>query len=164
MIECSVTKYASETEELTTFLNRYVHCIDDDRLEMWPEFFSEECTYKIVPRENKARNLPIDLILCENKRMLIDRIVSLRHANIYNPHYDRHVVSNVLVEADAKDEKWKVQANYVVYQTDLEGVSALFSTGKYEAVVLRDNGILKFKELVVTVDTYSVPNLLSTPL
>ena len=27
---------------------RYVECIDDNRLEEWPEFFMENCVYEII--------------------------------------------------------------------------------------------------------------------
>lgn len=30
----------------------YVECLDDDQLERWPEFFTDDCVYKIIPREN----------------------------------------------------------------------------------------------------------------
>ena len=158
-----MTIHASKTEELTAFLNEYIHCIDDDRLEDWPGFFEEACIYKIIPRENTERNLPIALVYCDNKGMLIDRVVSLRKANVYNLHYDRHIVSNVLV-GEGGDGSWTLKANYIVYQTDLEGESMLFSTGKYDAVVVANGDGHKFREMVVTVDTYAVPNLISTPL
>ena len=158
-----MTIHASKTEELTAFLNEYIHCIDDDRLEDWPGFFEEACVYKIIPRENTERNLPIALVYCDNKGMLIDRVVSLRKANVYNLHYDRHIVSNVLV-GEGGDGSWTLKANYIVYQTDLEGESMLFSTGKYDAVVVANGDGHKFREMVVTVDTYAVPNLISTPL
>lgn len=30
----------------------YVECIDDDELELWPEFFTQACLYKVISREN----------------------------------------------------------------------------------------------------------------
>ena len=159
-----MTTYASKTEELTAFLYEYIHCIDDDELEKWPEFFEDVCVYKIIPRENTELNLPIALVYCDNKGMLIDRVVSLRKANVYNLHYDRHIVSNVLVTEGEGDNSWNMKASYIVYQTDLEGESMLFSTGKYDAIVAQNGSGSKFKELIVTVDTYAIPNLISTPL
>ena len=151
-----MTTYVSKTEELTAFLNEYIHCIDDDRLEDWPEFFEDVCVYKIIPRENTELNLPIALVYCDNKGMLIDRVVSLRKANVYNLHYDRHIVSNMLVsDADGTGNSWNLKANYIVYQTDLEGESMLFSTGKYDAVVVKNGTDHKFKEMMaVEVEVY----------
>ena len=64
----------------------YAHYIDDDRLEEWLDFFSEDCVYKILSRENVEQALPLELLSCRNKNMLRDRILSLREANIYNIH------------------------------------------------------------------------------
>ena len=41
-----------EAEEL---LDRYVQCLDEDRLEEWPDFFVEKCVYKIISRVNVER-------------------------------------------------------------------------------------------------------------
>ena len=151
-------------EKIEAFLYDYIDSIDSDRLEEWPEFFTDKCIYKIIPRENVERNLPISLVYCDNKGMLIDRVVSLRKANIYNLHYDRHIVSNVRVLPD-KNGTCRVRACYVVYQTDLEGESMMFSTGRYDAlIVAAEKAKPKFKEMIVTVDTYAIPNLISTPL
>ena len=37
----------------------YVGCLDDGDFERWPEFFTERCSYRIVPRENHDRGLPL---------------------------------------------------------------------------------------------------------
>ncbi|MBM3509669.1 MAG: aromatic-ring-hydroxylating dioxygenase subunit beta [Alphaproteobacteria bacterium] len=151
-------------ERVEAFLYDYIDAIDSDRLEEWPEYFTDKCIYKIIPRENVERNLPISLVYCDNKGMLIDRVVSLRKANVYNLHYDRHLVSNVRV-LPGKNGNCKLRASYVVYQTDLEGESMMFSTGRYDATVIgAQSAKPKFKEMVVTVDTFAIPNLISTPL
>ena len=38
-----------EVEELFT---EYTHVLDDGELEQWPEFFTDDCLYQIVSREN----------------------------------------------------------------------------------------------------------------
>ena len=77
---------------------RYAHALDADRLEEWPQFFTENGTYRITTAENEARGLPLPVLYCEGRPMLRDRVASLRHANIYEPQRYRHVVSSVLVE------------------------------------------------------------------
>ena len=83
-----------EVEEL---IHAYVQCIDDDQLESWPDFFTDDCVYKVIPRENADLGLPVAVMFCDSKGMLRDRIVALRKANIYAPHFYRHLVSNVRV-------------------------------------------------------------------
>ena len=77
--------------ELNQLQQNYISALDNDRLEQWADFFTEECIYEIVPRENEDAGLPIGIIYCDSKRMLRDRVLSLRHANIYEVHSYRHL-------------------------------------------------------------------------
>lgn len=143
----------------------YVQCIDDDRLEDWPNFFVDDCIYKIIPRENADYNFPLAIVDYDNKGMLTDRVVILRNATVYSLLFDRHIVSNVRVVSEERGI-YSVEANYVVYKTDIiDGKSWLFSAGKYiDKVIFVEGGEPKFKEKKVIVDTYSIPNHLATPL
>jgi anthranilate 1,2-dioxygenase small subunit len=149
--------------DAAALLDEYVDCIDSDRLEDWLELFTEDATYRVLPRENLEQNLPASLILCTNKKMLRDRIVSLRNANLYNPHYDRHFLSHVRARPDAGGG-WQLSANYAVYQTSHEGQSRLFSVGGYRDKLRPEGGRLLFCEKLVIVDTFAVPSMLATPL
>ena len=51
---------------------------NDGALERWPEFFTEACVYKVIPRENVEQGLPVALIYCESRDMLVDRVVAMR--------------------------------------------------------------------------------------
>ena len=155
---------ALKTLQVESLESAYVQCLDEDRLEAWPDFFTDDGVYKIIPRENADRNLPIALISCHNKAQLRDRIVLLREALIYTKRIDSHIVSNVrLTEADAGT--YRVSANYVVHVTDrLEGTTELFSAGRYDDEVVFVNGEPKFKQKLVISDTFSITNNLTTPL
>ena len=37
---------------------KYIRCIDRDLLEQWPEFFSEDCFYKVTTADNIKNKLP----------------------------------------------------------------------------------------------------------
>ena len=154
---------AQVKEAAEELLAEYGHLIDADELESWLDLFVEECTYQIVPRENYVRDLPLQLMLCENKNMLRDRILSLRQANIYNIHTDRHLISGVRCRGE-EDGVHTVEANYAVFQTDQDGQSRLFSVGRYLDKLVFENGKPRFKDILVIADTASVPTLLATPL
>ncbi len=141
----------------------YAHSIDDDRLEDWPDLFVEDCLYQIIPRENLNRGTPLPIIYCDNKDMLRDRVVILRRALIYNLHYDRHVVGNVRVRGEEAGT-FEVWASFIVLQTDTDGETSFFASGKYEDLVVFVDGEAKFKQKVVVLDTAAVPNMISTPL
>ena len=155
---------ASEVHHaINDLMSEYTERIDNDKLEDWLDLFTEDALYRVIARENVEQNLPAPIILCTNKNMLRDRITSLRNANEFNLHYDRHIVSNARVKPRSSNT-WAVAASYAVFQTTLEGQSRLFSTGRYEDKVRLEGDKFLFNEKVVIVDTFSIPTLLATPL
>ena len=141
----------------------YGMAIDEDRLEDWVELFDEACEYKVVTRENVAQNLPNVLMWCDNKNMLRDRIESYRNVNLYNPHYDRHVLG--LLKIIGNDNSvWRFEASYSLFQTTLEGESRLFSVGRYRVEALVDGDRARLKSVTVIADTGLIPSLLATPI
>jgi len=137
--------------------------IDEDRLEEWTELFAEPCNYTITTRENYDQGLPVALMSCDSPGMLRDRVLSLRHANIFNIHLTRHVVGNVQV-LEVSDGVFTVNSSYAVYQTDPEGASTLFSVGRCLDEVVEEGGEYKFRSRQVIADTWGVPILLATPI
>jgi anthranilate 1,2-dioxygenase small subunit len=148
-------------------LAAYVRCIDNDRLEEWPDFFTDPCLYQIMPRENAEQGWPIAVVYCDSRGMLRDRIVAHRKANIYAPHAYRHLVSSLNV-AQQDDGTVCASANYVVYRTMLDSVNyghtEVYSVGEYRDVIVFENGAATFREKTVVVDTARVLSLLVTPL
>lgn len=158
-----MTITAEITQQIVELNYRYVQALDDRRLDDWPEFFVDECLYVIHPRENRDRGLEGFWIYCDSKRMMEDRVLSIKEVNLYNLHYDRHTISNVLVTEDAPGV-YSVRSNYSVIQTNVEGRSAIFSVGEYRDKVVLDNGVFKFREKIVVPDTFAVSPLLAIPL
>ena len=141
----------------------YARCLDDDRLEEWPDFFLDDGRYLIQSRENRDAGLHGYILYFENKAMMRDRIRSLRIANYYNLHIDRHLIANVDI-VGVNDGVYDARANYAVIQTDAEGRSELFSAGEYvDRIVFRD-GKPKFSERLVLLDTSNIVGLLAVPL
>ena len=128
-----VTTTRQEVEDL---IHAYVQCIDDDRLEEWPDFFTDPCLYKVIPRENADAGLPVAVMFCDSKGMLRDRIVALRKANIYAPHFYRHLVSNTRILGE-QGGVITAQTNYGVFQTLLDGETRVYNTGKYVDKIVR---------------------------
>ena len=133
----------------------YGMALDEDRLEDWVELFTEDCDYRVVTRENVEQELPNVLMWCDNKNMLRDRVESYRQVNLYNPHYDRHVIGPL-----RKLGENSFEASYSLFQTDLEGVSRLFSVGRYRVEVAAK----QIKTMLVIADTGAIPSLLATPI
>ena len=141
----------------------YAACLDGDRLEDWLECFVEDCLYRIISRENVRLGLPLTLMLCENKDMLRDRIVSLREANEYSVHTDKHLIGSVRIQGPREDG-YAVEADYAMFQADAEGTGSLYSFGTYESEVVFVGDAPKFRSHSVIVDNWNIPHMLSTPI
>lgn len=137
--------------------------IDDERFEDWAELFVERGVYKITTRENVDAGLPIAVVFCEGRAMIRDRVLSLRQANVYNPHYDRHLIGNVRV-LESADGVHQVHSSYLVMQTTPAGESRIFSCGKMLDRIVFEDGVARFAERIVVADTGAIRNLLATPL
>lgn len=149
--------------EISLLFSQYAACIDNDRLEEWPGFFAEECYYKIQSRENYDRGMPISAMECDSKGMLVDRIVSLREANIFAEHMYRHIISIPMI-LSYTDGEITTEANYLVLSTLQSGISHVFSVGRYQDRLVRIDGRLKFRERAVIFDTNSIRTQIVTPI
>ena len=139
---------------------RYAHALDDDRLEEWPNFFTEDGRYRVTTAENEARGLPAPVLYAEGRPMLRDRVASLRHANIYEPQRYRHIVSSILVEQDG--ESVKSVANFLVVRVMESGDTLLFASGRYvDRIAVSD---MLYQERVVICDSRRFDTLLAIPL
>jgi anthranilate 1,2-dioxygenase small subunit len=149
--------------ELHMLQDQYINNLDNDRLEAWPTLFTEDCLYEIVPKENADMGLPIGIIYCTNQKMLRDRVVSLRNANIFEEHSYRHMTSGLCVMAE-KDGVIETESNYVVIQTRTDGESNVYQVGKYYDKVVRTDAGLRYRSKRVIYDTSRVQTLLATPI
>src|SRR5947199_1436981 len=77
---------------------RYVQAIDGNKLEAWPDFFTEDGRYRVTTAENVERGLPLGFIHATSRAMLRDRVRSLREANVYEPQRYRHLIGTPLIE------------------------------------------------------------------
>jgi len=148
-------------------LGEYVTAIDQGELERWPEFFLENCVYQVLPRENSSQNLPLAIINCGSKAALLDRVAAYRKASLFAPHAYRHMLGPVRV-SDNSNGEIVACTNYAVFRTALDpidyGTSEVFSVGEYRDRIVHSDGVAKFAEKVVVVDTCKIHTLLATPL
>jgi anthranilate 1,2-dioxygenase small subunit len=140
---------------------RYAHALDADKLEDWPNFFTESGRYRIATAENEERGLPLPVLYAEGRAMMRDRVQSLRHANIYEPQRYRHMVSGVLIEK-ISPAVVKSVANLLVIRIMQDGATMLFASGRYvDRIVVPD---MLYEERVVICDSRRFDTLLAIPL
>lgn len=140
----------------------YVDSLDSGRFEEWPQYFSNDCHYRIVPRENWERRLPLSTLAFESRGMLEDRIYAIRETLFHEPYTMRHLVSNFKIQLDGSN--YRVEANYVVIRTK-RGVSEIYSVGRYhDLLASSDDGTLRFIEKIAVFDNEIIPNSLIYPI
>jgi len=149
--------------EIQALLDRYIDSIDNDRLEEWPNLFIEDCLYEIIPRENEDAGLPAPVIRCDNRRMLRDRVISLRNANIFAPHTYRHFLSGLVIGA-TDESSVEFGCNYLVINSNQLGQSLVYQTGRYQSRIVREDGEWRFASKRCIFETSRVQTLLALPI
>lgn len=141
----------------------YASVIDNGRLEEWPDFFVEECLYKITSAENLRRGYQAGIIYADSRAMLRDRVTALRRANIYERQSYRHIVGLPLV---VSDEAGGIAAEtpFMVARIMRDGRTDLFATGVYFDKIREENSRLRFVERIVVCDSAHFDTLLVIPL
>ena len=149
-------------DEVVQFLANNARALDSGDYDAWLGDFAEDCRYVVQSAENLDLGHDMPLMYARNKNMLRDRILSLREANIYNIHRDRHVLG--LPWLGRGDSALPVETGIAVFQTDQDGYSALFCVGAYRDKLVRENAAYRILSREVIVDSFAVKRLLATPL
>jgi anthranilate 1,2-dioxygenase small subunit len=147
---------------IEALIHDYAHTIDDDRLEEWPDYFTDECLYRVISKDSHEHGLPIGIMVCEGLGMLRDRIVALRVANIYEPHSYRHLISAIRFLGE-ETGTYRVQTGFAVIRTMQTGDISVFLSGKYLDKVVFVDGRPKFRERQVVCDSATIDTLIVIP-
>jgi salicylate 5-hydroxylase small subunit len=149
--------------QLTRLYADYTATVDSGDWDKWPDFFTEECTYKLQPRENHERGFPLATLAFESKGMLKDRAYAISETLFHDPYYQRHVVGAPRVLA-VEGERIHAEANYAVFRTKLNELSTVFNVGRYLDTVVRTPDGLKFESRVCVYDSEMIPNSIIYPI
>ncbi len=92
--------------EIQDLYQRYAEIVDSADWDAWVELFTDDCLYRVQPRENHERGLPLATLSLSSKAMLRDRAYGIRETLFHDPYYQRHVVSAPrIVSSDRKFTK-----------------------------------------------------------
>lgn len=141
----------------------YDDALGDGDYERWPEFFTEACVYKIIPRENYDAGLPLGLMQAESRGMLADRVAAIRKTTLYAPRLVRRLVGSIVLRAIEADGM-RLSASFAAFQTMLNEPSTVFLCGRFQDRVVDEAGTLRFAERICVTDSTMVPTSLIFPL
>lgn len=123
--------------------------LDEGRYGDWPEFFTPDALYRIVPRENHELNLPLAVMHCEGKGMMLDRVAAIADSMMIRPRSLRRFISGVR-PLRVEGAQLHTQANVMLVET-LHGRSThiLLSARFIDTVEHRDGRLLLAERLCV---------------
>jgi salicylate 5-hydroxylase small subunit len=148
---------------LTQLYADYASAVDSGNWELWPEFFTDPCIYRLQPRENHERGFPLATLSFTSKGMLKDRVYGITQTLFHDPYYQRHVVGSPVVRGIA-DGRITCEANYAVFRTKLSDASTVFNVGRYLDTVVKTPAGLKFASRECIYDTEMIPNSIIYPV
>jgi 3-phenylpropionate/cinnamic acid dioxygenase small subunit len=141
----------------------YAECIDDDRLEEWPDFFVENCRYLITSREAHAVGYRHGIVYAASRGMLEDRVLALRRANIFEPHRYRHIIGPTRIGGIVQSVA-EVRSNFIAVRIMHDGETSLFASGRYLDRVDVSAAPYRFLQRLVILDSQKIDTLLVIPL
>lgn len=150
--------------DLRDFYEDYGVTLDECEIEDWIGYFTEDCVYKAISRENYDQGLPMASMSCDGIGMIRDRVMALRKTSVFEPRSLRHLVGGVRLRGIEPDGTILAQANYAVFESMAHREPRLFSAGRYIDRILRDGEGFRFREHLAVYDNYRIYTSLIWPL
>jgi len=150
-------------QELRDLFEEVGDLLDDDRAEELPRYFTDDCLYKVISRENHSQGLPAATIYCDGNGMLRDRILAMRETQVYEPRAWRHFISGVHI-LSVDGDTIRSRANFLITESMSDADPTLFMVGQYLDTVVRRGDRLLFRERLAVCDNYHVRRSLIVPV
>lgn len=148
---------------LRDFNEEYAACLNSNQLERWPDFFVEDCHYRVLSKENFDANLPIGVIYCMNKNMLRDRVTALRQTTVYEPRALRHLFGGVDIKK-VEGNSIFAETNFLIVESLSDRDPILNMAGRYVDEILHKDGGFLIRSRDVVHDNYRVLTSLIIPV
>jgi 3-phenylpropionate/cinnamic acid dioxygenase small subunit len=149
--------------DVQEFYARYAECLDGGRLQQWPEFFLEACVYRVTTRRNLRLGPDQDFVCVTSRTAMLDRIVAIGQSEDFEPHMQRHTISNFRIQA-ASGQELRAQANFQILRTFPEHRTESFVSGAYNDRISVASGRLHFREKICVLDAEVPPTSLQYPI
>jgi salicylate 5-hydroxylase small subunit len=141
----------------------YAAAVDAEEWDKWVDFFTEECEYKVQPRDNYERGFPLATLALLSRGMLQDRAYGIKETLFHDPYYQRHVVGLPRI-LKVEGSLIESEANYSVFRTKLSKETTVFNVGRYlDRVRITPDG-MKIESRICIYDSEMIPNSLIYPI
>jgi 3-phenylpropionate/cinnamic acid dioxygenase small subunit len=140
-------------DEVVTYLLKLARMLDDFEIKAAIEEFTADGSYKLIPRENHERGLPVCIIDDDRDRLIYRSKLIFEHWH-YEKFKETRFLSNFLVGFPAKDTA-RAQSNFVIYRTTQEGVSSLHLVGTFDDKLVFRDGRWRIKDRLAILETFA---------
>jgi 3-phenylpropionate/cinnamic acid dioxygenase small subunit len=144
------------------FYDDYYNMLDDLRLQEWPAMFTENCLYRVIPRENHEAGYTLSTIYAESRGMLVDRVMGLTRTQMFAPRYYRRFPGPLRIVSQESD-RVRTRHNLLVVQTLIDKQSEIVLSAVCHDVLVNDSDQLRLQERIVVFDSEMIPNSLIYP-
>lgn len=142
----------------------WARLIDENRVEEITHLLDENGRYTVQSRFNFDRNLPHCLIDCHSAAQLRDRILSMRIANIYEPHHYRHLISGIQILKKEGNTLFVVSNFSIIRTMELDGTINVIFSGQARDQIQLENDQIIFKKRHLIFDSRTIETLLVIPI
>jgi len=145
------------------FYEDYAATLDAGRLDDWPRYFTEDCKYRVIARENYESGLPHATIYCDGIGMIKDRVNSTRDCTVYEPRYLRHFMNGIRVSA-IEGDVIRATGSFMVIESVSDKEPYVHVVGQYVDTLKHSADGLLFSERWCVYDNYRIFNSLIFPI
>jgi 3-phenylpropionate/cinnamic acid dioxygenase small subunit len=151
-----------DRDALRDFYDEYYSVLDDVQLDDWPALFTEDCVYRVIPRENYEAGYTLSTIYAESRGMLVDRVMGVMRTQMYAPRYYRRFPGPVRI-ASRDGDAVRARHNLLVLQTLIDKQTEIVLSAVCHDVLVPDDGRVRLRERIVVFDSEMIPNSLIYP-
>ena len=143
----------------------YLRALDSKDMPGWLDCFDREGSSFVTGADNDQDHLPIGLMFDDSYERLQDRVTYVTQVwpGAFEDYQTRHFLQPLNLQAD-EDGLWKALGNVTVFATDLQGRTQLFVAGTDHDRIRVTNGVARFRERRVVLDTFATPGVIVYPL
>ena len=163
MTGATIAVPAETREALTQFLDDYVDLVDSGNLEHWDSFFTDDCRYRVIARENHDAGLTHATIYCKGVGMIRDRARAIRDSTYYAPRHVRHFLGRVRVTAIA-GEVIDARTSFQVVESISDQAPYILMVGEYLDRIVGPAGAFRLQDRTCVYDNYRIFNSLVYPV
>ena len=150
-------------EAVRDLYDDYAQAVDDQELDRWVGFFSDDAVYRVIARESHALGLSHATIYCDGIGMIRDRATMLERVAVFEPRVLRHFITGVRIHSASAD-CIVASGNFLIIESLFDAEPQLLMVGQYQDEIVSTGGELRFKKRDAIYDQYRVRTTLVMPV